>query len=100
MQAIAHAGDVLAVQERLGAREKDVCGSAMGVAEVPGDFEDVAAVHVGVLARGGVGAGEGGEDWGGEGRGDGVGGCGHGGLESVGGRGWGGGYVCGGCGRL
>ncbi len=59
MDAVAHVGDVLLVQEGLVARGEDVGRGAVLPAEGLGDFEHVAAVHVGVFAGGGGGAVEG-----------------------------------------
>lgn len=73
MDAVAHVGDVLLVQEGLVARGEDVGRGAVLPAEGLGDFEHVAAVHVGVFAGGGGGAVEGREDGWGEGGGDGFG---------------------------
>jgi len=73
VDAVAHVGDVLLVQEGLVARGEDVGRGAVLPAEGLGDFEHVAAVHVGVFAGGGGGAVEGREDGWGEGGGDGFG---------------------------
>jgi len=73
VDAVAHVGDVLLVQEGLVARGEDVGRGAVLPAEGLGDFEHVAAVHVGVFAGGGGGAAEGREDGWGEGGGDGFG---------------------------
>jgi len=59
MDAVAHVGDVLLVQEGLVARGEDVGRGAVLPAEGLGDFEHVAAVDVGVFAGGGGGAVEG-----------------------------------------
>lgn len=73
VDAVAHVGDVLLVQEGLVARGEDVGRGAVLPAEGLGDFEHVAAVHVGVFAGGAGGAAEGREDGWGEGGGDGFG---------------------------
>lgn len=73
VEAVRHVGDVLPVQEGLVARLELVGPRAVLPAEALGDFEHIAAVHVGVFAGGRGGAAEGREDGGGEGGRDGFG---------------------------